>query len=63
MLPAPFTCTALARGRPIDCINMLAVTGLVGSTILVWLLHDRLLAPIVAAIAVPCRAPACWAPH
>jgi len=52
MLPVPFTLTTLALGRPIDCINILAIAGNFGYTILVWLLHERLRLPILAAIAV-----------
>lgn len=52
MLPVPFTLTTLSVGKPIDCINVLAIGGVFGYTILVWLLHERLRVPIIAAIAV-----------
>jgi len=51
MLPVPFTLTTLAVGRPIDCSNVLAVVACFGYAFFVWLLHERLKLPILAAIA------------
>lgn len=56
MLPLPFTLTTLSVGQPIDCINVLAVGGCFGYTILVWLLHERMRVPIVATICIAATA-------
>lgn len=50
MLPVPFSLAMLSVGRPIDAANVLAIPSLFGYTLLVWLLHDRLRVPILAAI-------------
>lgn len=51
MLPVPFSLAMLSVGRPIDAANVLAIPALFGYTLMVWLLHDRLRVPILAAIA------------
>lgn len=51
-LPIPFTFTTLAVGRPVGASNVTGLALLFLFTLAVWLLHQRLHLPVVAAIAL-----------